>query len=150
MDAIDRAILRELQADGRLTNQELAARVGLTPSPCLRRVRQLEEDGVIRGYRAVVDPVSVRRGFEVFVTVEVRNDRDSVDAFETALQAIPDIVEAYRLYGTPGCLLRVAVADSAAFERFWHDTLITLPGVNDVNSQLVMTRIKSPEGVPVA
>src|SRR3954469_14918234 len=99
MDAIDRRILRELQADGRLTNQELAQRVGLTPSPCLRRVRQLEDDGVIQTYRAVVDPVAVARGFEVFASVEVRRDRAAVADFEDRLQDIPDVVEAYRLYG---------------------------------------------------
>ncbi|MFE2432310.1 Lrp/AsnC family transcriptional regulator [Streptomyces sp. NPDC059373] len=149
MDAIDRRILRELQADGRLTNQELAARVGLTPSPCLRRVRQLEDDGVIRGYRAVVDPAALGRGFEVFASVEVHRDRDSVAAFESEVQAVPDIVEAYRLYGAPGSLLRIAVADSDAYERFWTDKLIAMPGVSDVNSQMIMKRIKSPQGVPV-
>jgi Lrp/AsnC family leucine-responsive transcriptional regulator len=149
VDAIDRRILRELQNDGRLTNQELAARVGLTPSPCLRRVRQLEEDGVIQSYRAVIDPVAVGRGFEVFASVEVRRDRESVAAFEEEVRAIPDIVEAYRLYGAPGCLLRIAVADSDAYERFWTDRLIALPGVSEVNSQMIMKRIKNPGGVPV-
>ncbi|MFC4035434.1 Lrp/AsnC family transcriptional regulator [Streptomyces polygonati] len=149
MDAIDRSILRELQADGRLTNQELAQRVGLTPSPCLRRVRQLEDDGVIRSYRAVVDPAAVGRGFEVFASVEVRRDRASVAAFEERLRTIPDVVEAYRLYGAPGSLLRIAVADSDAYERFWTDRLIALPGVTDVNSQMIMKRIKSPDGIPV-
>jgi DNA-binding Lrp family transcriptional regulator len=149
MDAIDRSILRELQADGRLTNQELAARVGLTPSPCLRRVRQLEDDGVIQTYRAVVDPVAVGRGFEVFASVEVRRDRESVAAFEAEVRSTPDVVEAYRLYGSPGSLLRIAVADSDAYERFWTDRLIALPGVSDVNSQMIMKRIKTPQGVPV-
>lgn len=149
MDTIDRRILRELQSDGRLTNQELAARVGLTPSPCLRRVRQLEDDGVIRSYRAVVDPSAVGRSFEVFASVEVRRDRASVTAFEAEIQAIPDVVEAYRLYGAPGSLLRIAVADSDAFERFWTDRLIGLPGVGDVNSQMIMKRVKEPTGVPL-
>jgi DNA-binding Lrp family transcriptional regulator len=149
MDAIDRSILRELQADGRLSNQELAQRVGLTPSPCLRRVRQLEEDGVIRTYRAVVDPAAVGRGFEVFASVEVRRDPESVAAFESGVRATPDVVEAYRLYGAPGCLLRIAVADSDAYERFWRERLIAMPGVADVNSQMIMKRIKSPQGVPV-
>jgi DNA-binding Lrp family transcriptional regulator len=149
MDAIDRSILRELQADGRLSNQELAQRVGLTPSPCLRRVRQLEEDGVVRTYRAVVDPAAVGRGFEVFASVEVRRDPESVAAFESGVRATPDVVEAYRLYGAPGCLLRIAVADSDAYERFWRERLIAMPGVADVNSQMIMKRIKSPQGVPV-
>ncbi|MYT73892.1 MULTISPECIES: Lrp/AsnC family transcriptional regulator [unclassified Streptomyces] len=149
MDAIDLHILRELQSDGRLSNQELAQRVGLSPSPCLRRVRQLEQDGVIQGYRAVVDPAAVDRGFEVLVSIEVRRDRESVEAFEQALQDIPDVIEAYRLFGSPGCLLRIAVADLAAYERLWIERLTTLGGVTEVNSQIIMKRVKEPRGLPV-
>ncbi|MEU1018423.1 MULTISPECIES: Lrp/AsnC family transcriptional regulator [unclassified Streptomyces] len=149
MDEIDRNILRELQSDGRLTNQELAQRVGLSASPCLRRVRQLELDGVIQGYRAVVDPEAVGRGFEVLVSIEVRRDRATVEAFEAALQEIPDVIEAYRLFGSPGCLLRIAVADLAAYERLWIERLTALAGVTEVNSQIIMKRIKDPEGLPV-
>ena len=148
MDHIDRHIVRELQADGRLTNQELAQRVGLTPSPCLRRVRQLEQDGVILGYRAIVDPRAVGLGFEVLVSVEVRRDRETVEAFEAALQELPDVVEAYRLFGSPGCLLRIAVADIDTYERLWIERLTALPGVTEVNSQIVMKRIKEPRGLP--
>ncbi|MEU6825979.1 Lrp/AsnC family transcriptional regulator [Streptomyces atriruber] len=149
MDEIDRNILRELQNDGRLTNQELAARVGLSASPCMRRVRQLELDGVIRGYRAVVAPEAVGRGFEVLVSIEVRRDRETVEAFEAALEDIPDVIEAYRLFGSPGCLLRIAVADLAAYERLWIERLTTLAGVTEVNSQIIMKRIKEPQGLPV-
>ncbi|AZM51974.1 ArsR family transcriptional regulator [Streptomyces sp. WAC 01529] len=149
MDAIDRNILRELQNDGRLTNQELAQRVGLSASPCMRRVRQLELDGVIQGYRAVVDPEALGRGFEVLVSIEVRRDRETVEAFEAALQEIPDVIEAYRLFGSPGCLLRIAVADLAAYERLWIERLTALAGVTEVNSQIIMKRIKEPRGLPV-
>ncbi|MFF1378886.1 Lrp/AsnC family transcriptional regulator [Streptomyces sp. NPDC058308] len=149
MDEIDRNILRELQSDGRLTNQELAARVGLSPSPCMRRVRQLELDGVIQGYRAVVAPEAVGRGFEVLVSIEVRRDRETVEAFEAALKDIPDVIEAYRLFGSPGCLLRIAVGDLAAYERLWIERLTALAGVTEVNSQIIMKRIKEPQGLPV-
>ncbi|MBQ0986142.1 Lrp/AsnC family transcriptional regulator [Streptomyces sp. F63] len=149
MDAIDHSILRELQKDGRLTNQELAQRVGLSPSPCLRRVRQLEQDGAIRGYRALLDPAAVGRGFEVLVSVEVRRDRETVEAFEDALQDLPDVVEAYRLFGSPGCLLRIAVADIETYERLWIEKITALPGVTEVNSQIVMKRIKEPQGLPI-
>ncbi|MFF2043585.1 Lrp/AsnC family transcriptional regulator [Kitasatospora sp. NPDC058170] len=149
MDEIDRQILRELQQDGRLSNQELAQRVGLTASPCMRRVRQLEQDGVIEGYRAVVNPEAVGRGFEVLVSVEVRREREAVEAFEEALQDIPDVVEAYRLFGSPGCLLRIAVADLQAYERLWIERLTSLTGVTEVNSQIIMKRIKEPRGLPV-
>lgn len=149
MDRIDRHILRELQQDGRLSNQELAQRVGLSPSPCLRRVRQLEQDGVIRGYRAVIDPEAVGRGFEVLVSVEVRRDRAAVEAFEEALRDIPDVIEAHRLFGSPGCLLRIAVADLAAYERLWIERLTALEGVTEVNSQIVMKHVKERTGLPV-
>jgi Lrp/AsnC family transcriptional regulator, leucine-responsive regulatory protein len=149
MDEIDRMILRELQDDARLTNQELAQRVSLTPSPCLRRVRQLESSGVITGYRATVDPAAVGRGFEVLVSVEVRRDREVVEAFERALQDLPEVIEAYRLFGSPGCLLRIAVADAAAYERLWIEKLTALPGITEVNSQMIMKRIKAPSGLPV-
>jgi len=149
MDSIDSSILRELQRDGRLSNQELAQRVGLSPSPCLRRVRQLEQDGVIRGYRAVLDPSALGRGFEVLVSVEVRRDRETVEAFEAALQELPDVVEAYRLFGSPGCLLRIAVADIETYERLWIEKITALPGVTEVNSQIVMKHIKEPRGMPV-
>ncbi|MEV6105391.1 Lrp/AsnC family transcriptional regulator [Streptomyces sp. NPDC051940] len=149
MDKIDRHILRELQADGRLTNLELAERVGLSASACMRRVRQLEADGVIRGYRAVIDPEAVGRSFEVLVSIEVRRDRRSVEAFEEALQDIPDVIEAYRLFGSPGCLLRIAVADLAAYEQLWIERLTALEGVTEVNSQIIMKRVKEPRGLPI-
>lgn len=149
MDSIDRNILRELQEDGRLTIQELAHRVGLTPSPCMRRVRQLEQDGVIQGYRAVIDPEAVGRSFEVLVSIEVKRDRAAVEAFEAALQDIPDVIEAYRLFGSPGCMLRIAVADLAAYERLWIERLTALSGITEVNSQIVMKRVKEPRGLPV-
>jgi Lrp/AsnC family transcriptional regulator, leucine-responsive regulatory protein len=149
VDYIDRNILRELQKDGRLTNQELAQRVGLTASPCLRRVRQLEQDGVIQGYRAVIDPEAVGRGFEVLVSIEVKRDRKAVEEVEAALREIPEVIEAYRLFGSPGCLLRIAVADITAYEQLWIEQLTTLSGVTEVNSQIVMKRIKEPRFLPV-
>ncbi|MGV7903903.1 Lrp/AsnC family transcriptional regulator, partial [Mycobacterium kansasii] len=86
MDALDRAIIDELVRDGRLTNQELAQRVGLTPAPCLRRVRRLEADGVITGYTAVLDPAALGRGFEVVINADLgANDRTSVEAFEARI-----------------------------------------------------------------
>ncbi|MFJ7158725.1 Lrp/AsnC family transcriptional regulator [Streptomyces sp. NPDC101118] len=149
MDRIDRSILRELQHDGRLTNQELAQRIGLSASACMRRVRQLEQDGVIQGYRAVIDPDAVGRGFEVLVSIEVRRDRRTVEAFEEALRDIPDVIEAYRLFGSPGCLLRIAVADLAAYEQLWIERLTALDGVTEVNSQIIMKRVKEPRGLPI-
>ncbi|GAA1153404.1 DNA-binding Lrp family transcriptional regulator [Kitasatospora gansuensis] len=149
MDRIDRRILHELQRDGRLTNAELAARVDLTPSPCLRRVRQLEQDGVILGYRALLDGAALDRGFQPFVTIVMRHeDKATVADFERQVAALPEVVEAHRLFGDPDYLLRIAVADIAAYERFITDVLSGLPGIAQVNSHLTMKRVKADQGLP--
>src|SRR5690606_23844397 len=102
VDRIDRAIIEELRRDARLTNTELADRVGLTPAPCLRRVRRLERAGVITGYHAHVDPDSVGQGFEVIVHVDLaRKDRATVEAFETRVAAYDEVVEFRRMFGLP-------------------------------------------------
>ena len=102
LDGIDREILFQLQRDGRLSNVELARRVGLTPPPCLRRVKRLEEAGVITGYRAVVDPAAVGRGLEVFVDVDINaNDLKTVQAFETTAAGYDEVVELRRMFGHP-------------------------------------------------
>jgi DNA-binding Lrp family transcriptional regulator len=143
MDRLDRAILRHLQAEGRLSNVELAERVRLSPSPCLRRVRALEQDGVIRGYHAEIDPAAVGRGFEVTVHVELAlKDRATVQAFETAIASLDEVVECQRMFGIPDYLVRVAVADQAAYEAFYMNELAELPGLARVNSQFAMKVVK--------
>src|SRR6185369_11045154 len=112
VDAIDRKILAVLQDEGRLTVTELAQRVSLTVAPCHRRLRELERSGVIRGYRAVIDPAAVGLGFEVLVYVTMdREDAATITEFETALAAIPAVRHAERLFGDPDYLLRVVTAD---------------------------------------
>ncbi|MER6955501.1 Lrp/AsnC family transcriptional regulator [Streptomyces sp. NPDC000618] len=144
LDAIDREILFHLQQDGRLTNVELAKRVGLTPPPCLRRVKRLEEAGVVSGYRAVVDPAAVGRGLEVLVDVEVYStDRKTVEEFEATVAAYEEVVEFRRLFGRPDYFLRVAVADHAAYEAFLTGRLTGLPGVLRTESHLTMKQIKA-------
>ena len=143
MDSLDRAILRQLQADGRLTNVELAERVRLSPSPCLRRVRALEAAGVIRGYRADVDPVAVDLGFEITVHVELSlKDRATVEAFEERIATFDEVIECRRMFGVPDYIIRVAVADTAAYEAFYMSELAELPGVGRVNSQFTMKLVK--------
>lgn len=150
MDELDRAILRHLQADGRLSNVELAERVRLSPSPCLRRVRALERAGVIRGYHAELDPASVGRGFEVTVHVELTlKDRATVEAFEAAIAAFDEVIECHRMFGIPDYVVRVAVADQAAYEAFYMNRLAELPGLARVNSQFSMKVVKRGGGVPV-
>jgi Lrp/AsnC family transcriptional regulator, leucine-responsive regulatory protein len=150
MDSLDRAILRQLQADGRLTNVELAERVRLSPSPCLRRVRGLERAGVIRGYHADIDPAAVDRGFEVTVHVELAlKDRVTVEAFEAGIAAFEEVVECRRMFGLPDYIVRVAVADLEAYEAFYMSKLAELPGLARVNSQFTMKMVKRGGTVPI-
>ncbi|OZM83237.1 Lrp/AsnC family transcriptional regulator [Pseudonocardia sp. MH-G8] len=143
MDRIDRAIINVLRRDGRVSNVELAERVGLTPAPCLRRVRRLEEDGVITGYRADIDPAADGRAFEVLVNVELAvKDRATVIGFETRLAGFDEVVELRRMFGLPDYFVRIATADLAAFESFVTDELETIPGLAKVDSHLTMKRVK--------
>jgi Lrp/AsnC family transcriptional regulator, leucine-responsive regulatory protein len=150
MDAIDRAILRQLQADGRISNAELAERVHLSPSPCLRRVRALERAGVIRGYHADVDPAALGRGFEVTVHVELTlKDRATVEAFEAGIAGFDEVLECRRMFGLPDYVVRVAVADQEAYEAFYMNMLAELPGLARVNSQFTMKTVKAAGALPV-
>jgi DNA-binding Lrp family transcriptional regulator len=143
MDAIDRQILAVLQVEGRISNQELADRVGLSPSPCLRRVKALEQAGVIAGYRAVIDPRAVGRGFEVFVSANLRRaEASAIQAFEAALAGIGEVVEVRRMIGLPDYLMRVVVQDLDAYERLYSETLAALPGVERIATQLAMKIVK--------
>jgi DNA-binding Lrp family transcriptional regulator len=143
MDSIDRAIIDELMRDGRLSNVDLAARVNLSPSPCLRRVRALEESGVIRGYHADIEPAAIGRGLEVSVLVELSvKDRTTVESFEQQISALGEVLECRRMFGIPDYIIRVAVADTDAYERFYMNRLAELPGVTRVNSQFTMKLVK--------
>ena len=150
MDAVDRAIIRQLQTDGRLSNVDLAGRVRLSPSACLRRVRALERAGAIRGYHADVDPAAVGRGLEITVHVEIsRKDRATVEAFEAGLAAFDEVVECRRMFGLPDYVVLVAVADQAEYEAFYMNKLAELPGLARVNSQFTMKMVKRSGPVPV-
>ena len=142
MDAVDRAILAELQADGRLTITELADRVRLTPGPCHRRLRELERSGVITGYRALVDPAAVGLGFEALVQVTLeRGDAGTVTAFEAAVADLPQVRHAERLFGDPDYLLRVVARDLDSYAALRDQKLATLPGLHRLTSTIVMKRI---------
>ncbi|GAA2646495.1 Lrp/AsnC family transcriptional regulator [Streptomyces lunalinharesii] len=133
-----------LRQDGRLTNVELAKRVGLTPPPCLRRLKRLEEAGVITGYRAVIDPEAVGRGLEVMVDVEVyANDLKTIETLEETLAGYEEVVELRRMFGRPDYFLRVAVADHAAYNAFLTSKLTGLPGILRVESHLTMKKVKT-------
>ncbi|MFD4973016.1 Lrp/AsnC family transcriptional regulator [Streptomyces sp. NPDC058424] len=144
LDAVDQEILFQLGRDGRLTNVELAKRVGLTPPPCLRRVKRLEETGVITGYRAAISPEVVGRGLEVLVDIEVSaNNLQTIKALEDTLSSYEEVVELRRMFGQPDYFLRVAVTDQAAYEAFLIGKLTGLPGVLRVQSHLTIKKIKA-------
>lgn len=149
MDTIDRKILAELQVDGRISITDLAARVGLSTSPCHRRLRELERAGVIRGYRAIVDAQALGLGFEALVFGTMRDGgRATVAEFERALAAIPQVVHAQRLFGEPDYLVRVVTTDREAFQRLYDERLATLPGVLKLTSTIVMKDIVSDRPLP--
>ena len=150
MDAVDRKILAELQGDGRLTVTELATKVGLSLSPCHRRLRELERAGIITGYRARIDPEAVGLSFEALVFVTMRQeDRDTLLAFEAAVARIPNVVQAQRLFGDPDYLLRVVTADLNAYAMLEDETLAALPGVQRLTSTLVMKRVVDDRALPL-
>jgi DNA-binding Lrp family transcriptional regulator len=150
VDAIDRKILAELQQDGRLTLTELAERVGLSLSPCHRRLRALEHSGPISGYHAHLNANALGLTFEALVFATMRAaDRDTIDAFEQAVAVIPHVLQAQRLFGDPDYLLRVISADLPAFQELYDNRLATLPGVQRLSSTLVMKSVVENRPLPL-
>jgi DNA-binding Lrp family transcriptional regulator len=139
MDAIDAKILRELERDGRVTNLQLAERVALSPSACLRRVQALEASGVIKGYRAVLDRAQLGAGLTVFVMVGLSGQlqRDAL-AFERAMADCPEVLECHNVTGAVEYLLRVEVSDLAAYKHFHSDVLGNLPQVSRITSHVCL------------
>jgi Lrp/AsnC family leucine-responsive transcriptional regulator len=150
LDRTDQRILSELQADGRLTNQELAERVGLSASPCLRRVRALEEAGIIRGYHADVDQVKVGLPVSVFVSVKLEKQREeALKRFETAVRRFPEVLECYLMTGSRDYLLRVVAKDLADYERFLKATLTRIDGVASIESSFALAQVKHTAVLPM-
>lgn len=139
IDAINQKILRELSRNGRISNLDLAERAGLSPSACLRRVQELERSGVIRGYRAVMDPEAMGQGFLAYVSVGLSEHTKAAQlGFEKAMSQAPEVRECHNITGSREYLLRVEVADLAAYKRFHTDVLGTLPQVNALTTYVVM------------
>jgi Lrp/AsnC family transcriptional regulator, leucine-responsive regulatory protein len=154
IDTIDRRILRAVQAEGRATYDELAAQVGLSPSATLRRVKRLEESGVIAGYVALVraDRVGLQLSAYINVRLEKHTEhhkRQPMDLFRDAVQAWPEVVECSSLTGDMDYLLRVLVADMAHYARFINETLLKHPSVQDCRSSFVLERIKNTTALPL-
>lgn len=143
MDAINQKILRELTRDGRISNLDLADRIGLSPSACLRRVQELERSGVIRGYRAILDPAKTGVGFTAYVTVGLNtHTKDAQEAFERAMADAPEVRECHNITGAWEYLLRIEAADLTAYKAFHTDVLGTVPQVSAITSYVVMASPK--------
>jgi Lrp/AsnC family leucine-responsive transcriptional regulator len=143
-DEFDRRILRALQADGRISVQELSAEVGLSPTPVTRRIKRLEEIGVITGYRALIDETAL--GFDVSVFVSVRLDRQidgALAAFEETIRTLPEVVDCWLMTGNRDYLLRVVTTGLPEFETFLVGRLTKIPGVASIESSIPLRRVKS-------
>ena len=139
LDQINRKILRELASEGRISNIELADRVGLSPSACLRRVQELERSGVIKGYRAVVDPAKLGLTFLAYVTVGLSSHtKKSQSDFEAAMALAPEVRECHNITGTIEYLLRVETQDLAAYKHFHTEVLGVLPQVHSITTYVLM------------
>jgi len=154
LDAIDRRILRALQGQGRMTYDELAAQVGLSASAALRRVKRLEEAGVIAGYVALVAPERVGLGLTAYINVRLEKHADShkrspMDLFAAAVQTWPEVVECAALTGEMDYLLRVLVRDMAHYSRFIMELLLKHPSVQDCKTSFVLDRVKSTTALPI-
>ena len=151
LDRIDRHILSLLQAEGRMTNVDLAERVGLTAPPCLRRVRALEEAGAIRGYHAQLDPVRLGYPITVFAMVSLRSQAEhDLAAFERHVGAIPEVRECHMLNGEIDFILKIVASDLNAFQTILTTQLTAAPNVASVKSSLTIRTAKSMSGIPVA
>ena len=150
MDEVDRVILAQLQMDARLTITELASRAQLSVSPTHRRIRELERSGVINGYRAELNATAVGLGFDALVFVTMNDgSHDALSAFESALDAIPNIISAQRLFGDPDYLLRIVARDLPAFQELYDNALTSLPAVQRLSSTLVMKTVFAEKPLPL-
>ena len=151
LDAIDRRIIAELQADARLTNVDLAQRVGLSPSPCLRRVKRLEQDGYIEGYRATLRRERVGLGFSVFLGVKIEGHaNERALTFEAAVTAMPEVVSCHLVSGEADYFLEVVVPDLEHYQRFLVGKLLNLPIVREVRSNISIQTLKAGAALPLA
>lgn len=149
MDSKDRQILQELQANGRLTNQELSERVNLSPSPCLRRLRLLEEQGVITGYAAMVDQKAWGLPVTVFIRIKLeRHGDEAVQAFERTIIEMPKVMDCWLMTGRSDYLLRVIAADLDDYEQFVRRDLQRVPGIASIDTSFAYGRVKQAQVLP--
>jgi DNA-binding Lrp family transcriptional regulator len=149
LDAIDRRMLAVLQEDGRITNQELSERVGLSPTPCLRRLKRLEESGVIRSYSAIVDPKAYGLPFSVFVSIRlVQQTRENIAEFEKAVEGWSEVSECYLMTGTQDYLLRVLTDGIEGYDRFLKQKVTRLKCIHSIQSNFALATVKRRIGLP--
>jgi Lrp/AsnC family leucine-responsive transcriptional regulator len=149
IDEIDRKIIAAVQSDGRITTQDLAEKVGLSPSPCARRVRLLEEAGVIKGYTAVIDQNMLGLPVNAFASIKLeRQHEDDLDRFARAVARWPEVVDCYLMTGQRDYLLRIVVRDLAAYEQFLKAKLTRLDGVASIETSFALTQVKRSEVLP--
>ena len=150
LDAIDLRIIAAVQDDGRITIQDLAAKVGLSPSPCARRLRMLEEDGVIKGYTAIIDQEKVGLPISAFASIKLELQREEdLDRFAQATARWPEVVDCYLMTGQRDYLLRIVVRDLAAYERFLKDKLTRLKGIASIETSFALGQIKRSDALPL-
>ena len=151
LDAIDRRILENLQDDARMRNVDLAGRVGLSPSPCLRRVGNLEQTGVIRGYATLVDAEAVGLPVSIFVSVTLEKQVErALKVFEKHIRARPEVMECYLMTGDADYLLRVVASDLTAYEKFLLEHLTRIPGVASIKSSFALKQVAYRTALPIA
>ena len=150
LTAVDRKILRALQEDGRMTIQAVADRVGLSASPCLRRIRQMERAGIIAGYSAVVEQKAVGLPVSVFISIRLERQRShELDAFGAAISGWPEVMECYLMTGQFDFLLRVVCADLGAYEQFLRERLTQVEGVASIESSFSLGQVKYSRVLPL-
>jgi Lrp/AsnC family transcriptional regulator, leucine-responsive regulatory protein len=150
LDAIDRRILGELQADGRMTVQQLAERVGLSASPCARRVRLLEQAGVIKGYAALIDQAQIGLPISAFASIKLaRQHEEDLDSFASAVARWPEVVDCYLMTGQRDYLMRIVVRDLEAYERFLKEKLTRLSNVASIETSFALGQVKRSDHLPL-
>ena len=150
MDEMDRKLLRALQDDGRITNQALALRCGLSPAACFDRTKRLKASGVIKGYTALLDPAKLDRAMLVFIEIMLDRTTDDVfSAFAAHVRTLPEVMECHMVAGGFDYLLKVRVADMTAYRAFLGDTLVTMPGVRETRTYPVLEEVKLTTRLPI-
>ena len=151
LDAIDRNILHHLQENARISNVELARAVGLSPSPCSRRVRDLEKAGIVKEYVTLIDPAAADLSVSVFINVTLdKQVEQDLEVFESAVRELPEVMECYLMTGDADYLLRVVIADLEAYKSFLMDHLTRIPGVANIRSSFALKQVKYRTALPIS